>query len=153
MINFEDVIKENIKEHNTNWLQIPDHPYRILITEDSGSGETNSLFSLIRQLEDIDKIYWYAKDRYEIKYQFSINKRESTGLKYLNDSKAFNKYSNDLDDFHKNIEEYNLHLKSKILNFSDNMIADMISNRKLNSIVTELFIRDRKLNISLDSVT
>ena len=153
MINFEDVIKENIKEHNTNWLQIPDHPYRILITEDSGSGETNSLFSLIRQLEDIDKIYWYAKDRYEIKYQFSINKRESTGLKYLNDSKAFNKYSNDLDDFHKNIEEYNLHLKSKILNFSDNMIADMISNRKLNSIVTELFIRGRKLNISLDSVT
>ena len=153
MINFEDVIKENIKEHNTNWLQIPDHPYRILITEDSGSGETNSLFSLIRQLEDIDKIYWYAKDLYEIKYQFSIDKRESTGLKYLNDSKAFNKYSNDLDDFHKNIEEYNLHLKSKILNFSDNMIADMISNRKLNSIVTELFIRGRKLNISLDSVT
>ena len=56
LINFEDFIKENIKEHNANWLQISDHPYRILITGGSGSGETNSLFSLIRQREDIDKI-------------------------------------------------------------------------------------------------
>ena len=57
MINFNDVINENIKEHNANWPQIPDHPYRILIIGGSGSGEINSLFNLISQQPDIDKIY------------------------------------------------------------------------------------------------
>ena len=70
----------------------------------SGSGKTNSLFNLINQQPDIDKIYLYAKDPYEAKYQLLINKRESTGLKYLNDSKAFIEYSNDMDDIYKNIE-------------------------------------------------
>ena len=69
-----------------------------------------------------------------------INKRESTGLKYLNDSKAFIEYSNDMDDIYKNIEEYN-------------MISDMLSNKKLNPIVTELFITGRKINISLVFIT
>ena len=111
MINFDDVTKENIKEHNPNWPQIPDHPYRILIIGGSGSGKTNSLFNLINQQPDIDKIYLYAKDPYEGKYQFLVNKRESTGLKNLNDSKAFNdskvEYSTDIDNIYKNIEEYN----------------------------------------------
>ena len=80
MINFDDVIKENIKEHNPNWAQISDHPYGALIIGGSGSGKTNSLFNLINQQPDIDKIYLYAKDPYEAKYQFLINKRESTGL-------------------------------------------------------------------------
>ena len=97
MINFDDVIKENIKEHNPNWAQISDHPYGTLIIGGSGSGKTNSLFNLINQQPDIDKIYLYAKDPYEAKYQLLINKRESTGLKYLNDSKAFIEYSNDMD--------------------------------------------------------
>ena len=79
----------------------------------SGSGKTNSLFNLINQQPDIDKIYLYAKDPYEAKYQFLINKRESTGLKHLNDSKAFIKYSNDMDDIYKNIEEYNPNKKQK----------------------------------------
>ena len=57
MINFDDVIKENINEHNPNWLQVPDHKYRILITGCPGSGTTNSLFNLISQQPDIDKIY------------------------------------------------------------------------------------------------
>ena len=70
MINFDDVIKENIKEHNPNWPQILDYPYRILTIESSGSGETNSLFNLINQQPDIDKIYLYAKDPCEAKYQF-----------------------------------------------------------------------------------
>ena len=105
MINFDDVTKENIKEHNPNWPQIPDHPYRILIIGGSGSGKTNSLFNLINEEPDIDKIYLYAKDPYEAKYQFLINKRESTGLKHFNDSKAFIEYSNDMDDIYKNIEE------------------------------------------------
>ena len=55
MINFDDVVKENIKENNPNWPQIPDHPYRILIIGGSGSGKTNSLFNLINNQSDIDK--------------------------------------------------------------------------------------------------
>ena len=70
--------KENIEEHNPNWPKIPDHPYRILIIRGSGSGKTNSLFNLISQQPDIDKIYLYVKDPCEAKYQFLINKREST---------------------------------------------------------------------------
>ena len=82
-------------------------------------------------------------------YQFLINKRESTGLKHFNDPKAFIEYSNDMQDVYKNIEEYNIGKKRKILIVFDDMIADMINNKKLNSIVTELFIRGRKLNIYL----
>ena len=67
MINFDKFVKENIKEHNSNWPQIPDHPYRILIIGDSGSGKTNSLFNLINQQLDIDTIHLYAKDPYEAK--------------------------------------------------------------------------------------
>ena len=107
MINFDDVIKENIKEHNPNWPQIPDNPYRILIAEGSASGKTNSLFNLINQQSDINKICLYAKDPYEVKYQFLINKLESTGLKHFNDSKAFIEYSNEMNNIYKNIEEYN----------------------------------------------
>ena len=84
MINFDDVVKQNIKEHNPNWSQIPDHPYRILIIGGSGSGKTNSLFNLINQPQDIDKTYLYAKDPYEGKYQFLINQRERAGLNHFN---------------------------------------------------------------------
>ena len=62
MINFVHVTKESIKEYNPNWPQTTDHPYRILIIGDSGSGKTNSFFSLINQPPDIDKSYLYAKD-------------------------------------------------------------------------------------------
>ena len=79
MINF-DVTKENIEEHNPNWPQILDHPYKILIIGGSGSGK-KPLFNLINEQPDIDKIYLYAKDPYEAKYQFLIKKRESTDLK------------------------------------------------------------------------
>ena len=73
-----------------------------------------------------------------------FNKRESTGLKYLNDSITFIEYSNDRDDIYKNIEEYNSSKKRKILVVFDDMVADMLSNKKLNPIVTELLIRERK---------
>ena len=69
MINFDNVTKENTKEHNPNWPQVPDHPYRILIIGGSGSGKTNSLFNLIYQQLDTDKIYSNAKDPYKAKYQ------------------------------------------------------------------------------------
>ena len=72
MINFDDVIKENIKEHDPNWPQIPDHPYRILIIGGSGSRKTKSLFNLINQQPDIYKICLYTKDPYEAKYKFKL---------------------------------------------------------------------------------
>ena len=74
MINFDDVIKEETKEHNPNQSKILDHSYRVLIIGGSGSGKTNQLFNLINQQLDIDKIYLYAKDLNETKYQFLIKK-------------------------------------------------------------------------------
>ena len=128
-------------------------PYIILIIGGSGSGKTNALLNLVNDQPNIDKIYSYAKDPYEAKYQFLINKRESTGLKHFNDPKAFIEYSNDMHDVYKNIDDYNPDKENKILIVFDDMIADMIHNKKLNSIVTELFIRGRKLNISLVFIT
>ena len=93
--------------------------------------------------------YLYAKHPYEEKYQYLINKREGVGINHFNDPKAFIEYSNDMHDVYKNIDEYNPDKENKILIVFDDMIADMIHNKKLNSIVTELFIRGRKLNISL----
>ena len=71
----------------------------------------------------------------------------------FNDSKAFIEYSYDMDDIYKNIKEYNPNKKSKIVIVFDDMIANILSNKKLNPIVTELFIRGRKLNISLVFIT
>ena len=68
MINFDDYVNENKTEHNPKWPNTPDHPYRILIIEGSGSGKTNLLLNLIENQPDIDKIYLYAKDPYECKY-------------------------------------------------------------------------------------
>ena len=95
----------------------------------------------------------YAKDSYEAKYQFLINKRESTGLNHFNDPKAFIECSNDIQDVCKNIDKCNTDKERKILIVFDDMIADMISNKKINSVVTEWFIRGRKLNISLVFIT
>ena len=123
-----------------------------MITGGSESGKINVLLSLINHEADIDKIYLYAKDGYNAKYKL-INKRESTGLKYLNDLKAFIEYTINVDGIYKNIEEYNPNKNKKILTVFDDMIADILSNKKLNPVVTELFIRGRKLNISLVFIT
>ena len=153
MINFDEYTSEDKKEHNINWLYIADHPYRILVIGGSGTGKTNALLNLINNQQDIDKIYLYAKDPYEDKYQYLINKRESVGLKHFNDPKAFIEYSNDMYDVYKNIDNYNPDKENKVLIVFDDMIADMISNKKLNPIVTELLIRGGKLNISLIFIT
>ena len=138
MINFDDYKNKNKTQHNSKWPYIPDHPYWILIIGGSGSGKTKALLNLIENQPDIDKIYLYAKDRYEAKYQYLINIREKVGLKHFNDPKAFIEYSNDTQDVSKNIDKYNINKERKILIIFDDTIADMINNKKLNSIVTEL---------------
>ena len=152
MINFDDYANENKTQHNSKWSHIPDHPYRILIKGGSGSGKANFLLNLIEK-PDISKIYLHVKDPYKSKYQYLINIREKVGLKPFNDPKAFIEYSNDMHDVYKNIDDYNPDKENKILIVFDDMIADMINNKKLNSVVTELFIRGRKLNISLVFIT
>ena len=98
MINFNEYTNENKRKHDLNWSYIPDHPYRMLIIGGLGSGKTNALLNLINtnallnlinNQSDIDKIYLYAKDLYEAKYQFLINERERVGINHLNDPKAF----------------------------------------------------------------
>ena len=113
MFNFDCITKEDIKEHNPKWLEIPNDPYWILITGGSGFGKINALLNLINHAPDIDKIYLLAKDPYEVKYQFLINEGESTGLKYLHDSRAFIEYSNDI---YKTIKIYNPNKKTKYIN-------------------------------------
>ena len=125
----------------------------MLIIGPSGSGKTNTLLHLINNLHPIDKIYLYAKDIDEKKYQFLINKREQPGLKNLNDPKTFIKYSNDMDDVFDNTNNYNKNRDKKVSIFFDNMIADIMRSEKFKAIVIELFIRCRKLNISVVFIT
>ena len=153
MINFDNYTNENKTEHNSDWPYSPDHPYRILIIRGSGSGKTNELPNLIKDQPNIDKIYVYAKYLYEAKYQYLINIREKAGLNHYTDPKAFMDYSNDMQDVYKNNEEHNPERKRKLLIGFDDIITDMINNKKLNPIVTELFIRGRKLNISIVFIT
>ena len=123
--------------------------YRTFIIGGASSGKTNSLFNLLSQQPNIDKIYLCAKDPFEPKYQFLINKQESTGLKHITDSKAFIEYSDDMNNIHENIKQSNPNKKRKILIVFNDMTADMLNTKKLYPVVTELFIRGRKLNISL----
>ena len=153
MMNFDNYVNVNKTKHNKNWPYIPDHPYRILIIGGSGSGKTNLLLNLIENQRDIDKIYLYAKDPYESKYQYLINKREGLSINHFNDPKVFIEYSNDMHEVYKNIDDSNPDKENKILIDFDYMIVDMIHNQKLNSIVIELFIRGRKLNIFLVVIT
>ena len=139
---------KNNREHNEKWPYIPDHPYRILTIGGSGSGKTSALVNLIKEQDDIDKIYLYAKDLSEPKYEFLIKKREDAGIKHFNDTEAFIECSNTMDDVYENIDNYNPSRKRKILIVFDDMIADIMSNKKFQAIIKELFIRCRRLNIS-----
>ena len=153
MINFDDYINENKTKRNKNWPYNPNHPYRILMIGGSGFGKTNLLLNLIENQKDIDKIYLYAKDPYESKYKYIITKREGVGINHFNDLKALIEYSNDTHDVYKNINYYNPKKENKKLIVFDDMIADMIHDKKLNSVIIELFIRGRKLNIFLVFLT
>ena len=101
----------------------------------------------------IDKIYLYAKDLEEPKYQLLIEKREQAGIKNLQDKNAFIEYWNSIDDIYNNIDDYNSKRRRKKLIVFDDMIADIMTNKKFQAILKELFIRCRKLNIALPFIT
>ena len=151
MINLDNI--DNNKKHNKKWPYIPDHPYRILIIGGSGSEKANTLLNLINEQRDIDKMYLYAKDLSELKYEHLIKNRENVGIKHLNDSKSFIDCSNTINDVYENIDLYNQNRKRKVFIVFDDMIADIMANKKFQSIIKELFIRYRKINISLVFIT
>ena len=106
MINLDNITNENNKEHNEKGPYIPHHPYRILIIKGSGS-EKKPLLSLMKEQNDIDKIYLYAKDLSKPKYEFLIKKHEDVGTKYLNGPNAFIECSYTMEDVYENINDYN----------------------------------------------
>ena len=124
-----------ITKNNEKWPYIPDHPYRIIIIGGSGSGKTNALINLINEQNDIDKIYLYARDLSEPKYEYLIKKREDAGIKHVNNPNAFIECSNTMDNVYENINDYNLIRKRKKLIVFDDMIADIKSNKKLQAII------------------
>ena len=107
MININSYVNENNKKHNEKWSYIPDHPYRILMIDGSGSGKTNALINLINEQKYIDKIYLYARDLSEPKYEYLIKKREDVGIKHVNNLNAFIECSNTMDYVYENIDDYN----------------------------------------------
>ena len=111
--------------------------------------KTSTLLNIIKEQDDTDKIYLYAKDLSEPKYEFLIKIRKNAGTKHLNDSNAFIKCSNTMNDVYQNIDDYNPNRKRKILVVFDDMVPDIMSNKKFQAIVEEFFIKYRKLNISL----
>ena len=112
MINLDIITNEN-KEHNEKWSYIPDHPYRVIINGDSGSGKTNASINLINEQNDIDEIYLYTRDLSESKYEYLIKKREDAEIKHVNNPNSFIKYSNTMDDVYENINDYNPIKKGK----------------------------------------
>ena len=149
MFNFDAITNKNNKDDDKKW------PYRMIIFGPSGSGKTNALLNLIQKDNDnlIGKIYLYAKDLSEPKYQFLIKKRKDAAIKNLNDPSAFIEYSNTVDDVYYYIDDYNPKRKRKFLIVFDDMIAGIMTDKRFQAIIKELFIRCRKLNISLVFIT
>ena len=145
MLNLDKIV--NKKNEDEDWL------FRMLIIGPSGSGKTNTLFHLINNLHPIDKIYLYAKDLAELKYEFLINKREQAGIKNLNDLHTFIEYSDDMNDVYADISNYNKKRENKVLIVFDDMIADIEYYKNFKKMIKELFYRGRKMNISIVFIT
>ena len=132
MFNLDTIANRNNKDDDKNW------PYKMLIIGPSRSGKTNTLLNLIQKQNNnnaIDKIYLYAKDLSEPKYQFLIEKRENSGIKNYNNPTAFIEYSNTMDDVFCNIDDYKPKRNRKILIGFDDMIADIMTNKKFQAII------------------
>ena len=149
MLNLDNIVSNKKKSSSEN----DDWPFRMLIIGPSGSGKMNTLLHLIDKFHPTDKIYLHAKDTDEEKYQYLINKREQVGKENLNDPYAFIEYSNDMNDVLEDINNYNKNRDKKVLIIFDDMIADIMRSEKFKAIVKELFIRYRKLNISIVFIT
>ena len=146
MFHLDVITNKNNKAEDKKWS------YIMLIIGPSGSGKTNSLVNLIQKQDNdslIDNIYLYAEDLSEPKYHFLIKKLEDSGIKNSDDPSAFTEYSSTIGDVYNNIHDYNSKRKRKVLIVFDGMIADVMTNKKFQAIVKELFIRCRNLNISL----
>ena len=107
MINLDSITNKNNKKYNEKWPYIPNHPYRIIVIGGSGSGKTNALINLINEQNGIDKIYLYARGLSEPKHEYMIKTREDAGIKHLDNSNAFIKCSNTVDDVYQNINDFN----------------------------------------------
>ena len=149
MLNLDKIVSNK----NKSLLEDNDCSFRMLIIGPSGSGKTNTLLHLINDLNPIDKIYLYAKDLYEPKYEYLINKREQVGIKNLNDPHAFIEYSDDMNDVLDDINNYNKNRDKKVLIVFDDMIADIEYNKNFKRIIKELFYRARKINVSIVFIT
>ena len=141
MLNLDDITNENNKEHNDKMAI-----YSRSFVQNFGNcwfwiRKTNALLNLISQQDDIDRIYLYAKELSETKHEILIKKRENVGIKHLNDSNAFIECSNTMDDVYENIDDYKPNRQKKILIVFDDMIADIMSNKKFQAIIKESFIR------------
>ena len=101
------------------------------------------------QRPDIDKIYLFVKDSFKSKYQLLINGREKVGINTPKNLKAFIDHLQVIDDVYKKLEDYNATKTRRVLIVSDDVLADMKSNKKLSPIFAELFLRGRKINISI----
>ena len=108
------ILKENIKEHNPGWPQVPGNLYRILIIWASGSGKTNALLNQINH-KPYTKINLCAKNLYDAKYHLLINKHKGVGLQKFNNSEAFIEQLDDVDDIYENIEQCNPDKKRRSL--------------------------------------
>ena len=149
MLNLDNIVSnKNISSsEDNNW------PFRMLIIVPSGSGKTNTLLHLINNVHPIDKIYLYAKDIHEPKYEYLINKREQAGIKNLDDPHAFIEYSDDMNDVLDDINNYNKNRDRKVQIVFDDMIADIECNKNFKRIIKELFYRARKINVSIVFIT
>ena len=135
MFNLDAIKNKNNKDDDRKW------PYRMLIIGPSGPGKTNALLNLIQKQDSdslIDKIYLYDKDLSEVKYQFLNKKREDAEIKNLDDSSVFIEYSNAMDAVYNNIDDYNPKRKKTILIVFDDLIADVMTNKKLILVFKKL---------------
>ena len=149
MLNLDNIVSnKNTSSSKDNYW-----PFRMLIIVPSGSGKTNTLLHLINNLHPIDKIYLYAKDIHEPKYEYLINKREQAGIKNLNDPQSFIDYSDHMNYVLDDINNYNKNRDKKVLIVFDDMIADIECNKNFKRITKELFYRARKINVSIVFIT
>ena len=131
----DSITNESNKEHNKKWPFIPDHPYRILIICGSESGKITALLNLIKEQMILTKFICMQKDLSKPKFEFLIKKCDDAGTKHFNDPNAFIEYSNTMDGVYGNIDDYNPSRNRKILIAFDDMIADIMTNKKCQAII------------------